>query len=260
MREVKEEIIDVVRRAGDIMLSAHRDRALGIESKDGNANFVTEYDVAVQNFIMNEIKALIPACEFMAEEKENDEGILGRDDCFILDPIDGTTNFIRDLKQSSISLAHLKRGEIVFAAVYAPYTGEMFTAEKGKGAFLNGKPMHVSKRPLCEGILAFGTSPYYRELVDKTFDLCKTIFKSCADVRRGGSAAIDLANLAAGKTDLFFECRLSPWDYAAGILLVKEAGGVISDMSGKPLSLSHTCPVIAANAEIYPWLFETVRE
>lgn len=258
--DLKKALIEIVREAGNLILSAHRDGTdYGIESKPGNANFVTEYDVAVQNYIMNAVKSLLPSCEFVAEEKENDVGVLSAEHCFILDPIDGTTNFIRDLRQSSISLAYLSGGELVFSLVYAPYTDEMFSAERGKGATCNGKPIGVSDRAREKAIAAFGTSPYYRELADKTFELCRRIFRSCADVRRGGSAAIDLANLAAGKTDLFFELCLSPWDYAAGILLVKEAGGIITDLSGEELSFLRPSSVIAANPSIYPWLLETAE-
>ncbi len=256
--EQKLALDGIIRSAGDMILSAHdKSEAYGITAKPGSANFVTEYDVAVQHFIIGEVKKLFPGCEFMAEEQENDPCVLSSGDCFILDPIDGTTNFIRDLKQSSISLAYLHEGVLSYALVYAPYTDEMFTAERGKGAFLNQKEIHISSRTLENGILAFGSSPYYKELADKTFTLCRRVFEHCADIRRGGSAAIDLANLAAGKTDLFFECRLSPWDYAAGLLLVEEAGGIITDMSGEPLSFLHPCSVIAANRENYPWLLET---
>ncbi len=249
---LKESIESIIKRAGDIILSAHTNgERYGVSAKPGVANFVTEYDVAVQNFIITELKKMIPECEFMAEEKENDESVFSAEHGFILDPIDGTTNFIRDLKSSSISLAYLKQGDIHSAVIYLPYTKEFFYAEKEKGAYLNGEKISVSNRVMDDGILAFGTAPYYRDFADKTFNLASLVFKKCADVRRSGSAAIDLAYLAAGKTDMFFELRLSPWDYAAGILLIEEAGGIISDMQGNPLQLSKPSSVIASNSKIY---------
>ncbi len=249
---LKNSLENIIKRAGDIILSAHSNgEEYGITAKPGVANFVTEYDITVQNFIILEVKKLFPECEFMAEEKDNDMSVLSAEYGFILDPIDGTTNFIRDLKQSSISLAYLEHGKIVSAVIYLPYTKELFYAEKGKGAYLNDKKIGVSDRCLNQGILAFGTAPYYRELALQTFNIAARIFAECADVRRSGSAAIDLAYLAAGKTDMFFELCLSPWDFAAGILIVTEAGGIITDIEGKPLALNAPSSVIAANKEVY---------
>ena len=119
-------------------------------------------------------------------------------------------------------------GTMEIGVVYNPYSNEMFYAQRGKGAFLNGQPLHVSSNRLEEGLVCFGTSPYYAELIDQTFDLVKTLHKASLDVRRSGSAALDLCDIASGRCELFFECRLSPWDYAAGSLIVQEAGGRIS--------------------------------
>lgn len=120
-----------------------------------------------------------------------------------------------------------------------------FYAQRGKGAFLNGQPLHVSSNQLEEGLVCFGTSPYYAELIDQTFDLVKTLHKASLDVRRSGSAALDLCDIASGRCELFFECRLSPWDYAAGSLIVQEAGGRISRMDGTGISLDKGCSVLA---------------
>ena len=181
--------------------------------------------------------------------------------CFIIDPIDGTTNFIHDYRHSCISLAMFSKGEAVFGAVYDPYLKEFFRAEKGKGAYLNDIPMKVSSRKMSEAVVAYGTSPYYKStLSEKTFELTKELFGKCADIRRCGSAALDLAYTAAGRNDLFFEFLLSPWDVAAGYLLITEAGGVISDMQGSKIDFSAPCPVIAANPSIYPELLEITKK
>ena len=256
----KDQLLEIMREAGRVMLSAH-----GIEGdvsvKAGSANFVTVYDVRIQNFIIDEIRRVIPGAVFIAEEKDNDPDVLKEEFCFIIDPIDGTTNFIRDYRHSCISLAMVSRGETVFGAVYDPYLDEMFSAEKGKGAFLNGKSIYVSDREPDMAIVAYGTSPYYKDsLAGKTFAICRDLFMNSADVRRCGSAALDLAYTAAGRNDAFFECMLSPWDIAAGALLITEAGGIISDMNGDPVTLTKPVPVIASNKKCREWLRVTVKK
>jgi len=257
-------LTELMRAAGRIMLSAHleEDNSDGaVSEKTGSANFVTKYDVAVQEFLMEEIKKAIPNATFIAEEKENDPSVLSGEACFVIDPIDGTKNFINDYRHSCISLAVISRGETVFGAVYDPYQNEMFTAEKGKGARLNGRPMKVSDRSLELGIAAYGTSPYYKDtLTDKTFGFARDVFLAASDIRRCGSAALDLAYLAAGRNDIFFEFILSPWDIAAGSLLVTEAGGVITDINGDTIDLSHPSSVFAANKTIYPDLIKMAEK
>lgn len=257
----KQELLNLLRKAGEILLSAHEVEAENaVFDKNGTANFVTVYDVRVQNFLIEHLTEKFPNAQFLAEEKENDAAVLESEVCFVIDPIDATTNFIHDYRHSCISLAMISFGKPVFGAIYDPYLEEMFCAEVGKGAELNGNPIHVSSRSMEIGVAAYGTAPYYKEkLARLTFDLSHDIFLACADLRRCGSAALDLAYLAAGRNDLFFECILSPWDYAAGMLLVSEAGGLVSDMNGAPLSLSTPCPIIAANPLIYPKLLEIVK-
>ena len=262
MQSIREWIIPLIRQAGKTMLEARNvESRKNITVKPGDANFVTVYDVAIQDFLIREIQKQIPKAYFIAEEQENDTSILSREYCFLIDPIDGTTNFICDYHHSAISVAMFSYGVPVFGAVYDPYLNELFWAERGKGAYLNETPIHTSKRPLELAMVAFGTAPYYKEeLGDMTFQLLNKLFRCCADVRRCGSAALDLAYLAAGRNDIFFEYRLSPWDIAAGSLLITEAGGVISDMNGNPIEYTTPTPVIAANAQIYPALLEKIRE
>ena len=262
MQSIQEWIIPLIRQAGKTMLEARNtDSGENITVKPGDANFVTVYDVAIQDFLMREIQKHIPTAFFIAEEQENDTSILSQEYCFLIDPIDGTTNFICNYHHSAISVAMFSYGTPVFGAVYDPYLNELFLAERGKGAYLNGTPIHASERPLELAVVAFGTAPYYKEqFSQKTFDLLKELFFSCADVRRCGSAALDLAYLAAGRNDVFFEYRLSPWDIAAGALLISEAGGVISDMNGNPLDYNEPTPVIAASAQLYPIVLKKIQE
>ena len=261
MHKAVDCLSQIVRNAGKIMLDVNGvDSDGGISEKFGDANYVTVFDVKVQNFLINEIKAIYPDAVFMAEEKENDPEVLQAERCFIIDPIDGTTNFIRDYKQSSISLAMISKGEVILGIVYNPYLDELFSATANNGAFLNGKRINVSSRAFSDAVVGYGTSPYYKdELGIDTFDTAYSVFMKCADLRRTGSAAIDLANVAAGRIDGFFEMRLSPWDIAAGYLLIKEAGGVMTDYKGAELNFSSTSSVIAGSSAIYGELMKIIR-
>ena len=262
MEKIIKDITDLIYRAGKLILSAHDQEKDGnVAEKNGDAaNMVTKYDVAVQELLISEIKKLLPEAYYIAEEKNNEDNILDNDYCFIIDPIDGTANFVHDYRHSCISLALFSHSEAIFGAVYDPYLDEMFTAEKGRGAFLNGKRITVTNRGFEHSILAFGTSPYDKKtLGDRSFKICHELFMECSDVRRCGTAALDLAYLAAGRNDMFFECLLYPWDYAAGQLLVKEAGGIATDMDGEPLKFNRRCSVLAATPTVYDRMLKTVK-
>ena len=263
MEKIIKELKKIILFAGGIMENAlDQEKAENVAEKNGDAaNMVTKYDILVQEYLIKEIKHLIPEASFIAEEKDNDSDVLNKECCFIIDPIDGTANFVHDYRHSCISLAMFSKGEAVFGAVYDPYLHELFTAAKGWGAYLNGKRITVANRGFEHSILAFGSSPYYKkELGEKSFKLCHELFMSCSDIRRCGSAALDLAYLAAGRNDMFFECTLSPWDYAAGQLIVKEAGGIATDMDGNPLCFNKRCSVLAATPSTYDELLEKVRK
>jgi myo-inositol-1(or 4)-monophosphatase len=245
-----EQICELMRKCGDIMRNADRQN-INIDAKCGRANFVTDYDKKVQNALQSGLSEIVPDALFIGEEGSTAEySEIGR--YFIVDPIDGTMNFIKDLRASSISVALAENGRVQLAAVYNPYLDEIFYAERGKGAFCNGKPIHVSEEPLENGIVIFGTSPYDEDLSEKSFKLAYEYFRKALDIRRTGSAAIDICAVAAGRAELFFELMLSPWDYAAGSLNVEEAGGVITDAQGNPISLDKRCSIIARNGRATP--------
>ncbi len=261
MKHISKTLTSLMRQAGKIMLEAHDiESADSMKEKGDAANLVTIYDVAVQNFLMTEITKEIPNAYFIAEEKENDPSVLNHEYCFIIDPIDGTANFAHEYRHSCISLALFSYGEAVFAAVYDPYQDELFSAIKGGGAFINGKKMQVIERDFAHSIVAFGSSPYYKStLGEKTFKLVHALYNTCSDVRRSGSAALDLAYLAAGRNDIFFEYVLSPWDIAAGYLLIKEAGGIMTTMDGKEISFAAPSSVIATSPKIYQEAMDIVK-
>ena len=243
-----KKIIDTVKKAGEIILSAHNQEN-AVTAKEGKKNFVTKYDVAVQEFLFEELGKAFPEAEFVGEEGENNfESNALR---FIIDPIDGTTNFMQDYRCSCISVALCKENDLIAGVVYNPYTKEIFSAEKGKGAYLDGKKISVSDRPLSDGLALFGTSPYHPENTDETFALMRKVFDFCRDLRRSGSAAYDICTVACGRCEVFFEKELQPWDVAAGTLILKEAGGLALNFEGNEISFSKPEDVIFANPKAY---------
>jgi len=241
---ITNSLTKIIRDAGKIMLGANKNR--DFDSKAGTANFVTAYDVAVQDFLIKSIKDILPEAVFMAEEKENDTAVLFEKYCFIIDPIDGTMNFVRGFNHSCISMAYAHEGEVCAACVYNPYMDEMFTAVKGRGAYLNGKRLTIQDRPLSDSVVCFGTSPYYQELTDITFAITKEAFKAALDLRREASAELDLCSVAASRAGIFFELRLSMWDYAAGALIISEAGGRCCTIEGEALPYDGNASSVAA--------------
>ena len=242
------KIIETVKESGKIVLSAHNQEN-AVTAKEGKKNFVTKYDVAVQDFLFNELGNVFPEAEFVGEEGANNfESTALR---FIIDPIDGTTNFMQNMRCSCISVALCKENDVIAGVVYNPYTDEIFSAEKGKGAYLNGEKISVSNRPLSDGLALFGTSPYHPENTDETFALLRKVFDFCRDIRRSGSAAYDICLIACGRCEVFFEKELQPWDIAAGTLILREAGGVAMNYEGKEISFQKPEDVVFANPKAY---------
>lgn len=224
----------------------------------GPANYVTEVDYRVQAFIVEKLTELMPGCNIITEENDSNLYDLVKP-TWILDPVDGTTNLMYQYGMSSISLGLFIDWLPEMSFIFNPFTNELFTALKGRGAFLNGQPIHVGPaRNLSESLISFGTTPYDRSKAHQTFTLLEALYMKSRDIRRGGSAALDLAYIACGRQEGFFELRLQPWDYAAGILMVEEAGGRITDMTGAPLKLTEPCSVLASNGAIHAEMLEIV--
>ncbi len=225
-------------------------------SVKGTADFVTQTDCNVQNYIKESLQKRYPHIGFMGEEEGMN--IAERTMQWILDPIDGTTNYIYGYRHSAISLALRKENEIILGFVYNPFTEEFFFAKKGEGAFLNGSKIQVNPTETLEAsLVSVGTSPYYKDMADLVFEKIKKLYQKALDIRRTGSAALDLAYLACGRQDVYFEYRLKPWDYAAGSLLVKEAGGVVEGIGESSISYETMSDIAACtNGK----LMEEVRE
>ena len=239
-----DRIMGIMRRAGEIILSAHSSAGV-YDAKPGKSNFVTKYDLEVQKMLMEEFAKLLPEAGFVGEEGNCD--ICAGGLRFIVDPIDGTTNFMHNYQKSAISAGLADGDRILLGAVYNPYSNEMFHAESGAGAFLNGAAISTASRQLKDGLVCFGTSPYYADRADATFEMAKNMFLNARDIRRSGSAALDLCDVACGRCDLFFEHILSPWDYAAAALIIQEAGGVITTMDGATVDFRGACSILAGS-------------
>lgn len=236
-------ILDAVREAGRILLDA---QDMQVSAKAGVGNFVTTYDLKVQALLRERLLAIVPEAHFVGEEDAvHDDALHGL--AFIVDPIDCTANFVRGMKHSAVSAALAQDGVLILGAVLNPYRDELFWAEKGCGAFLNGAPIRVSGRTLDQGVFCFGTSPYDRSLRAHSLRIAGRLMDRMQDLRRFGSAALDLTDIACGRTELGFECILQPWDYAAGALILTEAGGCISQLDGSPITLDRPCSILSGN-------------
>ena len=234
----------IAREAGRIILSFGQFR---VEEKEGHGNFVTSVDCAVQDYLAKALSALLPGSRFIGEEQENDA--LTDAPTWVIDPVDGTCNLIHNYRQSAVSIALLEDKQPVLAAVYQPYTDELFFAIKSGGATLNGEKITVSAHPFERALVAFGTSPYHAALAERSMKLALAFLQNTADIRRSGSAALDLAHVACGRQDVFFEITLKPWDFAAGALLVTEAGGrLMMPFEDGEIRFDCSRGILAANA------------
>lgn len=242
-----DEVVRLVERAKSIL----SDEALLAEaSAKGRANFVTRCDTAVQDFLQRELRARWPQVQFLGEELACAPDFSGS--VWVLDPVDGTANLMHHFQHSAVSLALVEAGQPVFGVVYNPFLAETFTAQRGRGAYLNGAPLRVSTDvPAADSVIAVGTSPYDRQLADENFALFRRLFERCGDLRRTGSAALDLAYVAAGRVEGYLERNLKPWDFAAGALLVREAGGRVSDFAGQEPDFSQNCDLVAAGPGLH---------
>ena len=245
MTNLINEIGLLVKECGKVILNADREK-MAIDIKSGVADLVTEYDKNIQKQLEIGLKRILPEAKFIGEEGSNDE-LTDDGFAFIVDPIDGTTNFVKDYHISAISVALLKGKEVVAGIVYNPYLDEMFYAIKSQGAFCNGKKISVSSQPLSNALVLFGSSPYDKNLFPKTIEILSEYFYKVLDIRRSGSAALDLCSVACGRAELYFELQTSPWDFAAGKLIVEEAGGVVTTLDGSPISFEGKSSILAKN-------------
>jgi len=227
-------------------------------SKKGPADFVTSADQRTERILVDELTKARPGYCFLVEER----GVIDGPDKshrFIIDPIDGTTNFMHGIPHFAISIALERDGNLVSALVFNPVTDEMYFAERGHGAYLNDKRLRVAARKnLSETLIASGAPYMGKEGLEKFLDELKGVLNVTAGMRRFGAASLDLAWVAAGRFDAFWERNLKAWDIAAGILLVREAGGEVSDLKGRD-RMMETGDILAANDSLHKPLLDLIR-
>lgn len=248
--------VRAARNAGNIIVRAmeHIER-LNITEKSEN-DFVTEVDRAAEKEIIRTIHNAYPSHAIMAEES----GIQGESDFqWIIDPLDGTTNYLHGFPQFAVSIALKNKTVIEQAVVYDPLRQELFTASRGRGAHLNDRRIRVSSRRNLDGALLGTGFPFkQQEDLDTYLATFKALFPMTAGIRRAGSAALDLAYVASGRLDGFWELGLNPWDIAAGALLLEEAGGFISDFAGNQ-NFMESGNVVAANPKIQKMMLNLIQ-
>lgn len=249
--------IDAALSAGEILRKGFGTQ-FKIGSKAGHHNLVTEYDLKAEEHILQFIRKHRPDSHFLAEE--SGESGNHSELVWIIDPLDGTVNFAHQIPMFSVSIAAEQEGKIVSGVVYHPLTQELFVAESGKGAYLNNQKISVSAAPtLAKSILATGFPYTVAENPEHCIDHFVKILGKGIPIRRLGSAALDLCYTASGRFDGYFEVALTPWDIAAGKLILEEAGGKLSSWHGKPLSHRDPKTILASNGKIHNELLELLK-
>jgi myo-inositol-1(or 4)-monophosphatase len=243
--------VKAARAAGSIINRAALDiESVRVSQKKAN-DFVTEVDQAAEAVIIETLLQAYPGHGILAEESGNEHGARDSEFVWIIDPLDGTTNFIHGLPTYCVSIALAVRGKVEQAVVYDPTRNDLFTATKGRGAFLNDRRIRVSKRTQLKESLVSTGFPYREgDDFDQYLVMMGEVMRRTAGLRRPGAAALDLAYVAAGYTDAFFEKGLQPWDVAAGSLLVTEAGGLVGNFSGESDFLEQN-ECMAGNPRVY---------
>jgi myo-inositol-1(or 4)-monophosphatase len=255
--------VRAARAAGRVTMRFYeRMDAVKVQSKSRN-DFVSDVDHAAEAAIIEQLRAKYPDHAILAEESGSHagkpRGAAAEGPEWIIDPLDGTTNYLHGFPQWSISIGLRERGRMQLAVVYDPLHEELFTAERGRGALLNDRRIRVSQRRGIEGAL-IGTGIPFREAqdLDVYLPMLAAIIENTAGIRRAGSAALDFAYVAAGRLDGFWELGLRPWDFAAGVLLVTEAGGMVTDLAGGERHFD-TCNVVAGGPKVQRAMLQRLR-
>ena len=241
------ECVDIVRRSGEI-IRAHWSGPRHVRHK-GSIDLVTETDLAVEAFLKEKLAALVPGASFMAEESsaaEGDPGAL----CWIIDPVDGTTNFVHRIPQVGTSVALWREGQAALGVVNVPMLDECFWAARGQGAFCNNQPIAVSGADTLTTALVGTGFPYdVADRLPEVLERLAAVLPVSQGLRRMGAASVDLAYVACGRLDVFYEAGLKPWDMAAGWLLVEEAGGKVSNLRNERLRFGEA--LLASNGRLH---------
>ena len=241
--EIKDAVISITTAAAEII----KDAPFEVESKGEVVNIVTTNDIKSQRYLVKRLSELIPESGFFCEE----EGLRDTESDYIwvIDPIDGTANYARGIVDCAISVALLYRGEPAVGVVKAIFGEDVYSAVRGCGAFLNGRAISVSKNEFGNGILCTAMSLYKKEHARVCSDIIFEAYMECNDVRRFGSCAMELCYMAAGRCELYFEIRVFPWDFAAALLILREAGGVARGLKDEQPPFCRPTVLVGANSE-----------
>lgn len=245
-----------VREAGKVIM-AHFHSEKRVTYKEGRSNIVTDVDILAEKKIMALLQEEYPGFAIMTEESE---GIAADSPyTWIIDPIDGTRNYAYGIPHFCVALALTQEEDVILGIIYDPVRDELFRAEKGRGAFLNDSPIAISKMTSLQASLIGFDMGYDAELGQEMLGVASALWPGVQSVRVMGSAALGLAYAACGRLDLYLHLSLYPWDLASGIILVREAGGIITELDGKPVSI-HSKSIIATNKEIHEDFMWRVKE
>lgn len=239
--KLEKKVVATVKAAAKLF----RRGAVSVTQKDGAANLVTNADIDIQCFLQDRLHRLLLQAGFLCEEENVVD--TNKDYVWVIDPIDGTTNFTRDIPECVISVGLLYKKQAVIGVVYAPRLELLFTAVKGNGAYCCGKKIETSDKKFDEALLCTGLCVYQKELSHFCSDIISRMYDLCSDIRRLGSCALELCYLALGRCDLYFEIRTYPWDYAAASLILTEAGGVIKGHNKADLDYENITMLVGAN-------------
>jgi myo-inositol-1(or 4)-monophosphatase len=257
-RRLLETAVEAAQQAGKFICANRGTLSADDISLKQAFDFATRVDTESEQIIINIIREHFPSHHFLAEESLHE--IETKDYRWIIDPLDGTTNYIHGFPFSAVSIALQYKREIIVGVVFDPFRNELFTAVKGEGAFLNGNKIAVSNASRMENSLIATGFPFKNKArIDHYLVLFKNIFLEVSDIRRAGSAALDLAYIACGRFDGFFEIGLAPWDCAAGSLMIEEAGGISTNFGGGEDILS-TGNIVAGNHFTHAIVLEKVKE
>ncbi|MEO5342791.1 MAG: inositol monophosphatase [Gammaproteobacteria bacterium SHHR-1] len=256
MQPMTNIAVRAARAAGKIQMQYFNRLDSLTVTKKGPNDFVSEVDRASEQEIIQILRAAYPGHAILAEETGVQDG---NDYQWVIDPLDGTTNYLHGFPQFAVSIACRHKAELISGVVYDPFKDEMFTADKGNGAYLNDRRLRVSNRKGLDGAL-IGTGFPFRDQthLDTYSEMFKAMISETAGLRRPGSAALDFAYVAAGRLDGFWELGLSVWDFAAGALLIREAGGTVTDISGGDKHMQ-TGNVVAGSIKVHSEMVRLLR-
>ncbi len=256
---MEEKLTDIIKQAGEIFKKGYE--SVKDVTFKGKKDLVTQYDVEVENFLKEKFSKEFPGFNIIAEESNNDH--IEFNDSIIIDPIDGTTNFVNSVPHCAISVGVYKNKKPYLGIVYNPILNELYTAVTGQGAYRNGKRLKVSDDEDLETSLIATGFPYTSSSIETDLAFVirnlETILPKCQDIRRLGSAAIDLCMVARGTYEGYYEINLKSWDVSAGIIILKEAGGKVSNHLGEEYDMFKDKCIVATNSKIHKELLNLIR-